>query len=237
MTIVAPEAHETWLQELNAEFEHADPASILRWAADMYGDKLAVVTSFQPTGIVTLHMLNEFAPRTPVVTLDTDLLFPETYNLIDDLEARLNLNLVRVRPHLSLEQQSELYGENLWERDPDLCCRIRKVAPLNTALLNYDSWIAGLRRDQSGRSSIPIVSWDTKYGNVKLSPFANWTEDMVWLYIRAHELPYNTLHDRGYRSIGCNTPTCTQPAAPGDDERAGRWVNHRKSECGIHLSQ
>ena len=226
-----------FLDNLNAEFENADPGTILGWAVDTFGDKLCVVTSFQPTGIATLHMLSEIAPRTTVVTLDTNLLFPETYALMDDLEARFNLNLIRVQTTLTLDQQTTQFGDKLWERDPDLCCQIRKVAPLNSALSGYDAWIAGLRRDQTGRTAARIVSWDKKYSNVKLSPFANWTDDMVWLYIKAHELPYNTLHDRGYPSIGCNTPTCTQPVAPGDDERAGRWVNHRKSECGIHVSK
>jgi len=224
------------LQRLNAEFETATPNTILRWAAQTYGSKLAVVTSFQPTGIVTLHILSQIAPATPVLTLDTELLFPETYTLMDDLEKRLNLKLIRVKPALSVEQQAQQYGAALWERDPDACCQIRKVAPLGPALSHYDAWITGLRRDQSGRASTPIVSWDKKYQKVKICPFANWTEDLMWLYINGHELPYNALHDRGYPSIGCNTPTCTQPATEGS-ERSGRWVNSQKTECGIHVTK
>lgn len=234
MSIAPLENRLVGLQALNEQFEYADPATILRWAVETYGDKLCVVTSFQPTGIVTLHMLSEIAPRTTVITLDTGLLFPETYALIDEVEARFDLNLVRVKPPITVEEQAAQYGDNLWATDPDLCCHIRKVAPLNPALAQFDAWIAGLRRDQSGRAKVPIISWDAKYGNVKLAPFANWTEDMIWLYVRSHELPYNALHDRGYPSIGCNTLTCTQPVAPGGDDRAGRWVNHRKSECGLH---
>jgi phosphoadenosine phosphosulfate reductase len=225
------------LQRLNAEFENATPYTILEWAARTYGGKLVVVTSFQPTGIVTLHILSEIAPQTAVLTLDTELLFPETYALIDDLEKRLSLNLIRVRPVLTLDQQARQHGPALWECNPDACCQIRKVAPLGTALADYEAWLTGLRRDQSGRGLTPIISWDKQYQNVKICPFANWTKDMIWLYIQTHELPYNTLHDRGYPSIGCNTSVCTQPATTGADERSGRWVNHQKTECGIHVTQ
>jgi phosphoadenosine phosphosulfate reductase len=228
---------EAELQRLNAEFETATPNTILRWAAQTYGEKLAVVTSFQPTGIVTLHILSQIAPNTPVLTLDTEVLFPETYALMDDLEKRLNLKLIRVKPALTLEQQAEKYGAALWERDADACCQIRKVAPLGPALAGFDAWITGLRRDQSGRGKTPIVSWDKKYQIVKLCPFANWTEDLMWLYINSHELPYNTLHDKGYPSIGCNTPVCTQPVTEGSNERSGRWVNSQKTECGIHVTK
>jgi phosphoadenosine phosphosulfate reductase len=238
MTVWEPEVQAIDLEQLNAEFEQADPESILRWGAETFGDKLAVVTSFQPTGIVTLHMLSQFAPHTPVLTLDTGVLFPETYALIDELEERLNLNLIRVRPALTVDEQAEQYGTALWERDPDKCCQIRKVAPLGPALEGYDAWITGLRRDQSNRKWVPVISWDQRYQKIKLCPFANWTEDMMWLYIYSHELPYNKLHDQGYPSIGCNTPTCTQPVTTGSDERSGRWVNHRtKTECGIHITK
>lgn len=223
------------LDTLNTSFETAYPGDVLRWAAETYGDKLAVVTSFQPTGIVTLHMLSEIAPATPVLTLDTGLLFPETYALIDELEARLHLNLIRVRPAQTVSEQAAVYGDNLWEREPDQCCNLRKAIPLSLALEGYEAWITGLRRDQSsGRRATPIVSWDSKYGKVKLSPFATWTEEMIWTYINAHELPYNALHDRNYPSVGCYP--CTQPVAPDAlDKRAGRWSNHAKTECGIHV--
>ncbi len=221
--------------ELNTAFETAYPQDILRWAAETYGSQLAVVTSFQPTGIVTLHMLSEIAPDTAVLTLDTGLLFPETYALMDELEARLHLRLIRVRPAQTVVEQAAAYGPNLWEHDPDVCCRQRKTVPLNQALTGYNAWITGLRRDQSsGRSTTPIITWDAKYEKIKLSPFATWTEDMVWTYIHAHHLPYNPLHDQHYPSIGCYP--CTHPVAPdAQDKRAGRWVGHTKTECGIHI--
>jgi phosphoadenosine phosphosulfate reductase len=224
------------MERLNAAFETASPQDILRWTAETYGDKLVVVTSFQPTGIVTLHMLSQIAPQTQVLTLDTGLLFPETHRLMDTLEQQLNLRLIHIRPPETVEQQAVNYGANLWEREPDRCCNLRKTVPLGQALAGYRAWITGLRRDQSSRRrATPIVSWDTKYHIVKLSPLATWTDEMVWTYIRAHDLPYNPLHDQHYPSIGCFP--CTQPVALNvSDKRAGRWAQHDKTECGIHLS-
>lgn len=226
----------TDLDILNTQFENAYPQDILGWAAERYGDQLAVVTSFQPTGIVTLHMLSQVAPDTSTLTLDTGLLFPETYALMDAIEARLNLRLVRVRPTLTLAAQAEKHGAELWTHNPDECCGIRKTAPLNHALFGYEAWVTGLRRDQSvGRKATPIISFDTQYNKIKLSPFAAWTEEMIWTYIRAHDLPYNPLHDRYYPSIGCYP--CTQAVVPDStNTRAGRWVGREKTECGIHVA-
>ncbi|MBI5958256.1 MAG: phosphoadenylyl-sulfate reductase [Chloroflexi bacterium] len=219
---------------LQRQFEPATPQEILRWAADTFGDRLTVVTSFQPVGIVTLHMLQDIAPRAPIITLDTGLLFPETYALIDEITARFNLNLVRVEPELTVTEQARRYEGALWSRDPDLCCHIRKTQPLEKALAGYDAWITGLRRDQSTtRADIPVIAWDTRHQMVKLCPFAAWTEDMVWTYLRAYELPYNILHDQGYPSIGCWP--CTRAVAAGDDVRSGRWSGRAKTECGIHF--
>ncbi len=225
------------VQRRAAEFESASPQDVLRWATETYGNKLAIVTSFQPTGIVTLHMMSEIAPGTPVLTLDTGLLFPETYELMDQLERQLNLNLTRVRPVQTVAQQAESHGPALWDRDPDLCCNLRKTVPLVAALAGYGAWVTGLRRDQDeGRAATPVVSWDKKYHKVKLAPFATWTEDMIWTYLTAHELPYNALHDQHYPSIGCYP--CTRAVDPGvDDKRAGRWANRSKTECGIHLAE
>lgn len=215
---------------LQHEFEDAYPQEILRWAVQTYGDSLAVVTSFQPTGIVTLHMLKEITDNIQVLTLDTGLLFPETYRLIEAIEQRLDIQVQRIKPQLTLPQQAKQEGSLLWETDPDRCCHIRKTVPLREALRGYEAWITGLRRDQSStRSDVPVISWDERYNMVKLCPFASWTEDMMWTYIEAHELPYNTLHNSGYESIGCYT--CTRAGAG----REGRWANKSKTECGIHV--
>lgn len=222
---------------LQAQLETMEsPQAVLRWAAQTYGDRLAVVTSFQPTGIVTLHMLQQIAPRTPVLTLDTGRLFPQTYALIDRLERDLNLNLRRVRAEMSLDEQNQHFGVDLWRRDPDLCCYLRKVQPLEQALAHggFGAWITGLRRDQSPeRANTPIITWDGRHDMPKIAPFATWTEAMIWTYIKTHELPYNPLHDQGYPSIGC--VTCTRAVADGEDARAGRWSFAPKTECGLHL--
>lgn len=222
------------LNILNEPLETASPQDILKHAVATFGDKLVVVTSFQPTGIITLHMLQDIAPETPVITIDTDLLFPETYALIDEIEARFHLNLTRVQAKQTLAEQAQTYGDALWEKQPDTCCNLRKVVPLKEALCGYDAWLSGLRRDQSPtRSNTPIVGWDKRNEGYKYCPFATWTEDMIWQYIYVHHLPYNDLHRRGYPSIGCYP--CTEAVVAGGDIRAGRWINQNKTECGIHL--
>lgn len=224
------------LSRLQADFETAHPYEILQWAATTFGDTLAVVTSFQPTGIVTLHMLQEIAPQTPVLTLDTELLFPETYTLIETIQAQFNLNLHRIKPQYSVEEQAARYGDRMWETQPNRCCHMRKVVPLRKALAPYAAWITGLRRDQSsGRANVPVIDFDTTHNSIKLSPFATWTESRVWDYLHAYDLPYNTLHDQGYPSIGCFP--CTQASQDANDKRSGRWANQEKTECGIHLPQ
>jgi len=222
------------ITELSERFESSSPQDILRWASETYGDKLAVVTSFQITGIVTLHMLQDIAPQTPVLTLDTGYLFPETLDLMDTLEEQFNLNLTRITPRQTTSQQDRDYGTRLWERNPDRCCHLRKTIPLRDALEGYEAWVTGLRRDQSSsRSATSIISTDKRTGLIKVAPFANWTEDMLWTYIHAYDLPYNKLHDVGYPSIGCWS--CTKSVAEGEDVRGGRWSNHGKTECGIHV--
>lgn len=218
------------IDALQEQFEDANPQDILRWAVDTFGNKLTVVTSFQVTGIVTIDMLKNITDDFNVLTLDTGLLFPETYQLIDRVESHFNISVQRVSPALSLPTQAREHGSILWETDPDKCCHLRKTLPLRDALSSYDAWIAGVRRDQSmGRGNTPAIMWDDRNGLVKLCPFINWTEDMLWTYVQAHELPYNTLYDRGYPSIGCYT--CTLAGK----NRNGRWADRGKNECGIHV--
>jgi phosphoadenosine phosphosulfate reductase len=217
------------------DFEEASPQDVLRWASAEFGENFAVVTSFQPTGIVTLHMLQDIAPQTPILTLDTGLLFDETYALMDEIEARFDLHIQRIQPVQTVDEQAQEHGDALWERDANQCCYLRKVLPLKNALKGYSAWATGLRRDQSPlRAKVPIVSWDKQHELVKIAPFATWTEDMIWLYMNTYDLPYNKLHDQGYPSIGCWP--CTNPVQEGQDTRAGRWAGTRKTECGIHFS-
>ena len=222
------------LDRRNEEFENATPQEILSWARATYAEQLAIVTSFQLTGIVTLHMMHDIAPDTRVLTLDTGFLFPETVEFMNKLEERFQLRLKRIKPRQTPRQQARDYGDRLWERNPDRCCHIRKTIPLRQALDGFAAWITGLRRDQSpSRASTAIFSRDARTGLIKIAPFANWSEKMVWTYIRTHDLPYNRLHDIGYPSIGCWT--CTKAVTSDANSRAGRWSNRSKSECGIHI--
>jgi phosphoadenosine phosphosulfate reductase len=170
----------------------------------------------------------------PVYYLDTDLLFPETYALIERIRQRYGIEPRAVRTELALDEQAARFGEALWERDPDRCCALRKVAPQRAFLATYGAWITGIRRDQTGsREAVPYVQFDPAApGLVKISPLADWSESDVWRYVVEHEVPYNELHDRGYPSIGC--VPCTRAVGPGGHSRDGRWPDFDKTECGLH---
>ena len=223
------------IQRLSARFDGAPPNEILAYASETFGDALAIVTSFQLSGIVTLDMMSRIAPATPVLTLDTGFLFPETVELMRALQRRYDLNLRIIKPRQTPKQQARDYGDRLWERNPDRCCHIRKTIPLRDALSGYAAWVTGLRRDQSpSRANTPVFSRDSRTGLLKIAPFATWTEAMLWRYIRANDLPCNALHDIGYPSIGCWT--CTRATNDASDSRGGRWSSSAKTECGIHLT-
>jgi phosphoadenosine phosphosulfate reductase len=218
---------------LNREFERAAPQDVLCWAADTYGERLTLVTSFQPSGLVMMHMMMRIAPQVSIMTIDTGLLFPETYALIERWTQQFQLEIVRVCPAQTPQEQAQAHGDALWQRDPDLCCQLRKTIPLGEVLRGYDAWITGIRRDQAQtRQHSAIIAWDAKYNLVKLAPLVTWTRDQVWQYIHDHDLPYNPLHDQHYPSIGCYP--CTRAVAAGEDERGGRWSGTLKTECGIH---
>ena len=168
-----------------------------------------------------------------VFTLDTGLLFQETYDLWRRLEAHCGLRIEGVRPLLTVEQQARLHGERLWERDPDQCCALRKVEPLRGAIAGLDAWISAIRRDQTAdRADARVLGNDARFGLVKVNPLAAWTHEQVWDYLRANDVPFNPLHERGYASIGC--VPCTSPVRPGEPARAGRWRQRPKTECGLH---
>ena len=222
------------LKQANAMLAGSTPELVLRWGFENFAPHIVQATGFGPEGIVLMHMLSEIRPETRIFYLDTDLLFPETYALRDELVRRLGIRLERVHAGLSLGQQAARYGDKLWEVDPDSCCYIRKVAPQRQYLSGYRAWITGIRRDQTiFRADAGLVEWDQTNKMVKLNPLAAWSNAQVWDYIRAHDLPYNSLHDAGYPSIGCRT--CTKAVRPGEDQRSGRWAGSSKTECGIHL--
>ena len=224
------------LERVAGALEGSAPEEILRWALDAYRPRITLACSFGgPTGMVLLDMVMRLAPETPVFYLDTGLLFPETYALVARVSARYGIAPRPSRPTLTVTEQGAVHGDALWARDPDRCCAIRKVAPQREALLDFDAWITGLRRDQSStRRATPIVQWDVKFDLAKVNPLVDWDEKAVWRYIADHDVPYNPRHDRGYPSIGCTH--CTRPVAPGDDPRAGRWSGFAKTECGIHTT-
>jgi len=223
------------LRTLSDQFEHSHPVEILRWGWENFGDGIALATGFGPEGVVLMHLVSQIAPEMTIFYLDTDLLFEETYALRDELANRLGLRFTRVHSRLSLETQAAQYGPELWARDPDQCCQLRKVNPLRQYLADKGAWITAIRRDQTQtRAAAGLVEWDAANQLVKLNPLANWTSRQVWTHIANYHLPYNPLHDAGYPSLGCWP--CTHPVAAGADPRSGRWAGLGKTECGIHLS-
>lgn len=226
------------IRALAQEFESAAPAQILGWAAESFPGRVAIGTSFQGAGLVTIHQAIAADLDLPVFTIDTGLLFPETLELKSRLEKFFGIEIETIEPQLTVEEQARELGANLWGRNPDLCCTIRKVIPLQGKLSELDAWISGLRRDQSvARAStrvLELYEFDKLRGKqiLKVNPLAGWTSAQVWDYIREHNIPYNPLKDRGFRSIGCQP--CTRPVGDGESDRAGRWIGFDKNECGIH---
>lgn len=222
---------------LNDRLAAMPTPQVLAWACERFSQRAAIGTSFQGAGLVMMHMAAKAGLGFPVFTIDTGLLFPETLELKKRLEDSLGISIQALTPELDLEAQERQQGPALWTRDPDLCCTIRKVMPLRERLRDLDCWITGLRREQSDtRSTTQLLELhsDVEASDrplVKLNPMVRWQREAVWNYIREHGIPYNPLHDRGYRSIGCQP--CTTTGATGG-ERAGRWSGFQKTECGIH---
>lgn len=223
---------------LDQQFHGLPTEQVLAWAWERFGPRAAIGTSFQGAGLVMMHLAKQNGIQFPVFTLDTGLLFKETLELKKRLEDFFGFQIESLVPDLTVEQQAEAQGPELWKREPDLCCTMRKVLPLQGKLADLDCWITGLRRQQSDtRAEIGIIelyAFDEATGRdiVKLNPMAQWSRDDVWKYIRDHKIPYNPLHDQGYRSIGCWP--CTHKTGNGENERGGRWTGFNKVECGIH---
>ena len=217
------------------QIEAMPAEEVLRWANDEFGDRLCLTCSWQKQSSVLVHLVSELGLGIDVIELDTHLFFKETYETREALVARYDLNLIRPEI-ITVAEQHNQEGPNLWESDPDRCCHIRKVEPLIRALDPYDAWISGIRRDQSpSRANARKVERSERYGVWKIQPLADWDEERVWSYIVANDIPYNTLHEAGYRSIGCIP--CTRPIRPDEEERAGRWAGSDKLECGIHIEE
>ncbi|MCI4342043.1 MAG: phosphoadenylyl-sulfate reductase [Thermoplasmata archaeon] len=223
-------------RRLSARWESLGAAEILREASARFAGKVAVGSAFGKEGLVVLWLLREQQLRLPVLFLDTGYHFPETLAYRDRIREALDLQVVSLTPVESVDEQDRRLGAALYRRDPDRCCRLRKVHPLQEALAGYDAWITGLRRDQSShRASTPVVEWQSlglARGVFKVNPLASWSRAAVDEFHAERGLPAHPLWDRGYRSIGC--APCTVPIREGAGERTGRWPGTGKSECGIH---
>ena len=213
--------------------ETETPERILSWAAQTLPGRLTFATSLGIEDCAVTDMIARQHLGIELFTLDTGLLFQESYALWAELEEKYNVQIRRVSPEHSVDEQATLEGPELWLRDADRCCGLRKIGPLQKTLSNYDAWITAIRRDQTPeRANAPVVSWDGRFGLVKINPIVRWTSDDVRGYVGAHNVPYNPLHDRNYPSIGCMP--CTSPVAAGEDPRSGRWRGSEKTECGLH---
>ncbi|GAA4903636.1 phosphoadenylylsulfate reductase (thioredoxin) [Stackebrandtia albiflava] len=213
------------------ELEGATAHRIVEWAATEFGEAFCVTSSFADA--VLVHLVSQVAPGVDVVFLDTGLHFAETLGVREHVTRRLPVTVRSVTPAMTVRRQDGEFGPRLWERDPDECCAMRKVAPLADALERYDAWATGLRRDESPtRADTRVVDFDASRRKVKISPIAAWTQRDVDEYVAAHDIPVNPLLDQGYGSVGCWP--CTRRTAPGEDPRAGRWAMFEKTECGIH---
>lgn len=216
------------------EDETKGAAEILKWGYNTYGDSIVYACSFGAEGIVLIDLISKVKKDAEIIFLDTDVHFSETYKLIEKVKKRYpELNIVMKKPELTLEQQAEQYGDELWKTRPDLCCDIRKIKPLEQGLSGATAWISGLRREQSPtRAKTDFINKDDRFQSVKVCPLIHWTWKDVWRYIQANGLDYNELHDKGYPSIGCSH--CTFAVTAGGDSRDGRWKGSAKTECGLH---
>jgi phosphoadenosine phosphosulfate reductase len=213
------------------ELEDASALEILQWAVDTFGDGFCVTSSMEDA--VVAHLASRVRKGVDVVFLDTGYHFPETIGTRDAVEAVMDVNVITLTPRRTVAEQDAEYGPKLHDRDPDLCCKLRKVKPLEEGLANYRAWATGLRRDESPtRANTPVVGWDEKRQKVKISPIARWTQDDVDAYIAEHGVLANPLLMDGYASIGC--APCTRRVLEGEDTRAGRWAGRAKTECGLH---
>lgn len=204
----------------------------LQWARGTFGEGLVVASSMGDEALV--HLASEFAPGVDVLFLDTGYHFPETLEVRDQVAEKYRVDVKTVLPLLSIAQQSKEFGEDLWARNPDSCCAIRKVEPLERGLNPYKAWVTGMRRvDAPTRTDIEVIGWDSRRNKIKLNPLAAWSDVDLQNYISEHGVIQHPLRAAGYASIGC--APCTRPVAPGEDARAGRWSGTDKTECGLHL--
>jgi phosphoadenosine phosphosulfate reductase len=217
--------------QANRDLEGASASEILQWAHNEFGAKLVVASSMADT--VMIHLAEQVAPGIDVIFLDTGYHFVETIGTREAVKLVHNVNVINVTPEQTVAEQDATWGKDLFARDPDLCCSLRKVAPLGKVLQPYAAWATGLRRaDSAARANTPLVAWDATRKLIRIAPIATWTDEDVARYIEINSLMINPLLEDGYTSIGCEP--CTSRAS-NDDPRAGRWAGFAKTECGINL--
>jgi len=213
------------------ELEDASASEILTWAVDTFGERFCVTSSMEDA--VVAHLASRVRPGVDVVFLDTGYHFPETIGTRDAVAAVMDVRVITLTPRRTVAEQDAEHGPRLHDRDPDLCCRLRKVEPLEEGLTGYTAWATGLRRDESPtRANTPVVGWDARRRKIKVSPIARWTQDDVDAYVAEHGVLTNPLLMDGYASVGC--APCTRRVLAGEDARAGRWAGRGKTECGLH---
>jgi phosphoadenosine phosphosulfate reductase len=228
---------ETDLRELAergaAELAGASAEDLLRWTDEHFSGEYVVASNMQDAVLVDLAA--KVRPGVDVLFLDTGYHFAETIGTRDAVEAIYDVNVVNVTPENSVAEQDQLLGKDLFAREPNECCRMRKVEPLGKALRGYTAWVTGVRRVESPtRANAPLISFDEAFKLVKINPLAAWSDDDMQEYINANGVLVNPLVDEGYPSIGC--APCTAKPVDGADPRSGRWQGLSKTECGLHVS-
>lgn len=229
--------YDTWNDstvEFEVDEEYKGALNILNWAYNHYEDEIVYACSFGIEGIVLIDLIAKVKPDAKIVFLDTNVHFKETYETIEKVKKNYpSLNIEMKQPAITLEEQAKQFGDELWKTNPNKCCEIRKLVPLQETLAGAKAWISGLRRDQSEtRKNTEFINLDKKFKSIKVCPLIHWTWKDVWRYVSKHNLTYNPLHDTGYPSIGCEH--CTKPAFTLEDLRSGRWQGSNKTECGLH---
>ncbi|GAA3541821.1 phosphoadenylyl-sulfate reductase [Nocardioides daeguensis] len=227
----SPEELRELVSHWGAELELAPAEVIIEWAAATFGERFCITSSMGDA--LLAHLAAKVVPGVDVVFLDTGYHFVETIGTRDAVAATMDVNLISITPVQTVAEQDAEHGPELYRRDPDLCCALRKVKPLADSLAQYDAWATGLRRAEThNRVIAPVIGWDAKKQKVKVSPIARWSDEQVERYIAENGVLVNPLVYDGYPSIGC--APCTRRVAPGEDPRSGRWAGTNKTECGIH---
>lgn len=215
------------------ELDGASPLELLQWTENTFGNDFIVASNMQDG--VLVHLAAQVHPGVDVLFLDTGYHFAETIGTRDAVEAVYGVNVVNARAEKTVAEQDSIEGKDLFAREPNRCCAMRKVAPLKKELANYSAWVTGIRRVEAPtRANAPLISFDDAFGLVKINPIAPWSDEQMQAYIDEHSILVNPLVDEGYPSIGC--APCTVKPAPGADPRSGRWAGKAKTECGLHAS-